>query len=215
MTLLPYGYEDSESVIGRSSIIPDSNDQAYASRWRTRITGSFSHLMASICQDPPPAAYGFTVFSAIPVADAVRGFHEALGQPCPTLIPIPRPIKPSARYHTERVAPLKEQEDKLRGEVGDRLRELSSIAIIDQLVNHGKTVRAAVELCKTSGVTRVMASRTRWYGDGYQTEDPTTFPDIENMTSPYSEIMLEIGRTTAKVVDTVGPELLKTTVDVA
>ncbi len=90
---------------------------------------------------------------------------------------------------------------------------LSSIVIIDQAVGSGRTVDEAVETCKKFGVHDVVKvpRETKWYDQGYEFTNPATHPDEINMTSPYSEIMGEIGETAAKVVDTLGQELLAAT----
>jgi len=170
--------------------------------------------MAKIHQvEPPPEAYGFTTFSAVPVSDAVRGYYEELGRSCPELIPIP-----VVDCHTtpfDKGSRLRKKEKELHKRVGRRLCKISSIAVIDQYVASGETVKFASDLCVAHGIGKVtkVSPTTRWYHNGYESRDPATYPDIENMTSPYFEIMFTIGRAAAQVVDTMGDELLRITVD--
>lgn len=168
---------------------------------RTRQDTSFSRQMRALVADVPPDcqpdALLFTEVSAIPIADAVRGYYEGLGAEVPLLTSIKANRELAADYNKREGGMIRWTRDE-KQEV-KRLRlslyGVRRIAIIDQYVWSGITRNYAAGLVfNATGVTRVTHVQGRWYDE--ITDRGSV--DCESLTSTHSELMYEVGLLAAK-----------------
>ncbi len=144
-----------------------------------------------------PEAYVFTAYSAIPIADAVRGYYEERGLPLPPFTYVNANSSHSyARYNPGYCQSTEAQIDtaakNLEAEA-ERMREtlpgVTSACIVEQYVSSGLTIRYAREILNRSGVEKVSAVRGRWYDENAPHE-----VDLANVTSIHAKTMFAIGQ---------------------
>ncbi len=126
-----------------------------------------SQLKYLLSQDDRPELYLFTAMSAIPVADAFRGFF---GNNRPALGSI-KADRVSALSHIDRSRYYQPSYEELmahRTEV-ERMRELtrtvSHVCVVEQFSASGNTLRYAGLLLREAGVETVSGIRGQWYNE--------------------------------------------------
>lgn len=160
---------------------------------------SLARQLAAVRLDAPDHAYVFTAFSAIPVADTIRGLHDELGLPPPRLTYID--VKPQTstgsdlRYildrwlnivprNNEEVESLTQETARLKKALGD----IGAVTIIDQYTCTGATLQASKYLLGLAGIKEVTGIAGRWYhGASVQGID------IRNLTSVFAQPMHSTG----------------------
>jgi adenine/guanine phosphoribosyltransferase-like PRPP-binding protein len=128
-----------------------------------------------------------TANSAVPVADAVRGWHEATGSQPPemTYVRANRELSggtsvPGSDHHQI----IDDEYTRFRDNYGGR-RAL----IIDQFVFTGNTLNLAANILRSAGVEVVGTSQgAQWYNHAYG------HLDLERMTSEHAKFMRNVGR---------------------
>ena len=177
---------------------------------RAVMEGSFLSFMAATNKPdmPSPDAYLFTMNSAVPVADAVRGYYETLDQPKPALLPIRG--KRSHEHYVDVLADKNNEAPMIKNK---------KVVIVDQYCDTGDTIANAKKLAFAAGAKAVMttSSHTRWYhqynndssnehvvghDDGHY--NMTKNPELTNMTSECRDLMYSIGVTTARFLSVEG-----------
>lgn len=145
------------------------------------------------CEQYRPDAYYFTVRSAIPIADVVRGFYAERRLDLPPLRPVHAnwTLSRSGENSKEAV----EEQERLRLEVGD----IEHAAIIDQFIDTGATITYASHLLLRSGVKRVTAIPGCWYEDIHEGHEV-----IAAMTSKHRNFLFKVGQACAQARDQPG-----------
>ncbi len=145
----------------------------------------------------PPSAIVVTANSAVPVADAVRGFYEEVGETTPLIIYIKADSFNGLELHTveeinQRAAikasqlgrPFKKEVRRLT----PILEGVDHVCLIDQYVSSGDTLRYASLVLKQAGVKIVSAIRGNWY-EGAMKKDI----DLQSVSSIHSRFMYRVG----------------------
>lgn len=141
----------------------------------------------TLSEQDRPDAYYFTVRSAVPIADAVRGYYSARHLDLPSL----RPVYANWRFSRSGLASKEatEEEERLRQEVAD----VQHAAVIDQYVATGTTITYASQLLLRSGVPRVTAIPGHWYDDIYFGHE-----HVATMTSQHCDFLFRAGQACAQ-----------------
>ena len=145
----------------------------------------------------PPEGIVLTAFSAIPVADSVRGFYQELDYDFPTLEPIYANSRLSHDHYYNRSTP-----DGLATEAREiaRLRALFAgaehVSVIDQLVSSGYTISYAAQLLHAAGVKKVSTIRGYWYSQASPSD-----VSIEPLTSTHAPFMTLVGHQAAQTAN--------------
>ena len=124
----------------------------------------------------------FTAYSAIPMADLVRGFYDELGLLVPQVDRIW--VHPS---NTEKPIPCVEA-DRLITKVKGKY-----VAVLDQYVSTGQTLQNAVNGAYVTGAESVMPIGGKWY---HQADK--TMLKVDATSSKLSSELDQIGRSVAK-----------------
>lgn len=138
---------------------------------------SLARQLSEVSQQAP-SAFLFTAKSAIPVADAVRGYYEAKGIEAPLL----SSIKPSKSHHEARRL--------------NRLNLSGHVVIVEQFISTGRTFRGVSELALELGAQAISVIRGDWYEDARNSTVKVT-----DLTSIFKEGMYSIGQRIAKAED--------------
>ena len=116
---------------------------------------------------PPPTAFAFTEYSALPVMTAFRSFFSQLNQP--------EPLFATIHAKPEKMNDLEQR----RNEVA-RLRACfnghAHVSVVDQYVAVGLTAATAAGLLHQSGVRHISLIRGNWFEYAYRDEFDTTIP---------------------------------------
>lgn len=149
-----------------------------------RSTATQNNLCATL-----PDVYFLTANSAIPLADAIRGYYDELGKPTPELYAIMANFSTSTAYE----AGSRDQFDR---EV-KRLRHIASgvihACVVEQYVLSGGTARYAQKLLEAAGVSYVSTIMGRWYEQANQSE-----VDLQTVSSNHAMFMHSIGSAAAR-----------------
>lgn len=211
---------DPERSLSGLAVLDDTDNPRTITRGREMKPGTISselctdfsltRQLSEINDDPSgstgeatsaaPQAYLMTAYSAIPIADAIRGFHEEEGAETPVLSYV-RANRENAMYYllSKRYidprlyseASKAQAAASYRDEV-KRLKELVSgaehVCVVDQNVRYGATLAYAYHMLATAGVQTISAIRGIWYHDA----DPKEV-SLRWMTSSHKPFMHEIG----------------------
>lgn len=131
----------------------------------------------------------FTASSAIPVADAVRGYLETTGKTAPQLGYIRADFEAQAAYNYEN------DRTRLNGETNrltPLLKEAETVSVVDEFICSGATLNFAKTILQNCGITAVTPLAGRWYMQAYKSE-----VNSENLTSRHADFMRSIGRQAA------------------
>lgn len=153
----------------------------------------------------PPEVILMTAFSAIPVADAIRGFYEELDAITPLLGHIQASSATAHAYYSTHGDPNyvaytlngNHQHESFAAEV-KRLKPLvegsSHVTIVDQFVGSGKTITYGAQLLLNAGAKKVSAIRGDWYVQAGRSDI-----DMSSISSRHAPFMASIGRKAAQV----------------
>jgi hypothetical protein len=149
--------------------------------------------------------YLFTRYSAIPLADAVRGLHDQLGLAEPKVNTIDVHPKRASYFQTNKqlIEPDREEADRLAG----LIEGANNVVIFDEFVALAKTIRLAGEIVdyairSINAPASCYAVLGKWYADirpiDTRHEDAEDFiarhVDVEAVTVPdCAAIMYDIG----------------------
>ena len=150
---------------------------------------SFTDQIAKITRKGDPDCYLFTIKSAIPVADAVRGYYETIGRAQPPLGMI---------YVDHRDGFVRERANSMEARrLQPLLQGLGRISIVEQFVCTGRTLAMARAIVHQANpqIKTDNFSRSNWYHDALAADI-----DYENMTSTHAEFMHSVGVAAAKRV---------------
>lgn len=142
----------------------------------------------------PPDIILFTVGSAIPMADAFRGYYQARGEQVPVLHFIYADRDKSYPYFSETNTYLELSgcDHAWQAEV-ERLEPIVAgaghVAIVEQLASSGRTMHYAAEATLAAGARSVTTISGAWYEEA--NHDGL---DIPGLTSGHKGYMLDIGR---------------------
>ncbi len=133
-----------------------------------------------------PDLYLFTAYSAVPVADAVRGFHEAAGWSTPDLGYIQADSRLSKWFSDGRAKSVSAAESERLAALTDGKEH---VCVVDQHVSSGMTLVYAGHLLQNAGVEAASAIRGYgWYQDAH-----SWGVDLQGVTSHWHDSMNEIG----------------------
>jgi hypothetical protein len=143
---------------------------------------SFSTQIRNTFAEHAPEAYLVTAYSAIPVADAIRGFYQELGVDQP-LVDYVRPPKGLGRFIVAKAENL-------------RLRSLlagitGKICVVDEYINTGRAVERSKEVLVKTGVpeTDIVSIKGKWYHNARRGD-----LQVDQTTSAHQDFMNSIGR---------------------
>jgi hypothetical protein len=164
-----------------------TTDRGYISPELPGLDTSFAAQMDEVMTHGAPDAFFLTSRSAIPVADAIRGFYEARGLEEPLIAPV-NSNKTMDYYHMRTGM----KHPKIQREV-QRLSDLmpsrvETATVVDQYVNRGNTIRLAGKMLQAAGIEIITGIQGRWY------EDATSRNvNMTRLSSRYAHQMHEIG----------------------
>lgn len=128
----------------------------------------------------------FTANSAIPVADSVRGWHDAMGTDLPEFSYVDS--------NGVLTCPTETAIDTLEEAIDSEAKRLgaayagASVAIIDQYIHSGNTLRVAKAMAERAGMLCVGAtSEVRWFNHAQGKTDRNI------MSSGHAEFMRDVG----------------------
>jgi lipase chaperone LimK len=150
----------------------------------TRQLGAFGLAPGS---DWQPEVIVLTLNSAVPVADAIRGAHDAAGRTTPKIIGV-KANRDLFRYFSSDLKPevFTEEVERLKEELGDRTKAV----LVDEYVEGGTALSLGRDLLKRAGIESCWSVIGSWY----QGVESLEHLDIPNMTSVFATEMHDIGR---------------------
>lgn len=171
------GHELQLSKCGYESIKDDMLTEGNYSFHRQMYAATVSGVQAVLC----------TAKSAIPIADAVRGFYDGLELPRPRLGFVRADSRIVATHVSHRIERRVDEVQRLQ----PLLADVTAVAIIDQFIFSGATIGFADEIVKISGVEHSQLIRGKWYHEGGE------LVNMKYMTSPHAEFMYSVGQAAA------------------
>ena len=170
--------------IHQTTTLDDLNAAAYDYSLQRQLTD-----VSQTTNTPEPDCYLFTAYSAIPVADAIRGFYNRRSMSIPILGYVHANRETSREYSDEH--------DKVDTSEVLRLRRLIQglrhVCVIDQYCSTKATVLQASHMALAAGAQRVSAIQGKWYEDLTIGEAP----DLAQLTSSHAPFFQAIGQTIA------------------
>ncbi len=148
----------------------------------TKRNPSFAQAMVELLPKDPQAIL-LTAYSAVPLADSVRGYYEEVEVEAPLIdyIHAPRPYKVFSRLIGVKI-------DRLR--LSSRLRQaMGHVTVIDEYSSSGYTLELAKHQLESIGVEQVTTIGGRWYEDAHQGDI-----DLDSVSSVHAPFMHAIGR---------------------
>lgn len=131
-----------------------------------------------------------TAYSAVPVADAVRGYFEERGEKPPYIGYVRTSFKPEGGVYTPRdLESFNMETERMNKEIDG----IHSAVIIDQLVCSRAAINVGRHVLLAAGASSVDQMTGRWYIQAYHPE-----VTLEKTTSTHAEFMREVGRKTAR-----------------
>ena len=170
-----------------------------------RLDATFSAQLSQLLDRPellgddiigPPEAYVLTANSAIPIADAIRGYFTMLGWAAPPITYISTKLinpnsqrtlttKASRAFPEDANNSVEQQFDRLY----PVLQGMTHVTLVDQYVASGSTLATAAGILELLGINQITAIRGNWYAGVY---DPSEV-DRTTMTSTHAEFMRDVG----------------------
>lgn len=137
----------------------------------------------------PPEVYLVTARSAIPTADAIRGFYQEMGLKCPPVGYITADRDLAFKYIKQPSDQSKANLDKEAARLSSTLKDAHHVCVIDQYVQSGRTLQYAGYILDYAEVQHTSAIRGRWYHQAFESDrlDPNL------VTSRHASLMLNIG----------------------
>lgn len=143
---------------------------------------SFSAQIQDTYSKYEPEAYLVTAYSAIPVADAIRGFYRELGVDQP-LIDYVRPPKGLGHFIVAKTENL-------------RLKSLliditGKICVVDEYVNTGRALAQSRATIAGTGIPKedIVSIKGRWYHNARRRD-----LQVDQTTSSHRNFMSRVGR---------------------
>lgn len=157
---------------------------------RSTHTVTFTELMRNFRSTHLPDAYALTAKSAIPVADAIRGYHDELGLSEPILTAVNANSATARSLDTKQADAIFMEACRIEAVVRG-----NTIALIDQFVGLGKTLELGRSMLRCAGARGIRSDENvRWYDQA----EPADI-DCVNLTSEHADFMHEIGEKAAKL----------------
>jgi|GEM_PF-1928632 len=149
---------------------------------------SFGEYMRTFEQcNAEPEVFVLTVSSAIPVADAIRGWYDTMGKQYPEITY----VNANRDLSEDELSLTLEQRELIESDItrlGQRYLGARAI-IIDQYVHSGKTLDLASRTLGKAGLIQTgSTSQARWYNHAFGQIDR------DSMTSEHAEFMRRVGR---------------------
>lgn len=142
-----------------------------------------------------PKMYAVTRNSAVPVADAIRGYYEQLQQDCPPIIGIDANSIDGFRFfHGEKQRHLTAKQREHIAQLALNGTANAHVCIVDQFVASGRTIAVGAEMLYSSGAGQVSAIRGKWYTEALK---PPNRADRFTLTSKHAPFMRDIGKLAA------------------
>ncbi len=133
-------------------------------------------------------AFLFTAYSAIPLADAIRGFYLYIGEELPVIDYVMARKVHKGEHHKAKL--LSEEVPRLTGVLADCRR----VCVVEQYVSTLNTLFFAHQIVAETTQAGIAQDDIR--GKYYHLVDPSDV-DLEAVTSIHQEFMKEIGRKVA------------------
>jgi hypothetical protein len=133
----------------------------------------------------PPEVFLFTAYSAIPFADAFRGYFGASGQRLPVL----GYINVSSRrnkYSEDREKNRQQETERLKAFLGNA----EHVCVVEEYVDTGSTLALASDILQYAGIVCATAIRGKWDPVGSSKDHV----DVGRMTSIFAQHMHELGQ---------------------
>lgn len=145
---------------------------------------SFGELMLALRGTNPVDVYALTAVSAIPLADTIRGYHDALNLPKPHIVPVNANSQIASNSEVVQADAIFMEGVRL----GEQVRRKSA-AIIDQWVGSGRTVNLGRAMLRCAGARGIRSHEdVRWYDQARPEE-----VDPQNMTSLHADFLHDLG----------------------
>lgn len=142
----------------------------------------------------------FTMHSAIPLADSVRGYYEELGQESPQLAYIRANRYLSDPTTTVQNGYVQRTIDAETTRMRQKFDGTTSV-IFDQFIASGMTIRLAETILQRAGVgVLAKTDAAQWYEHTYPSD-----VNRRHMTSAHAPFMKEVGRLAAQTVMPTSP----------
>jgi hypothetical protein len=125
-----------------------------------------------------------TAFSAVPVADAVRGYFEEKGTASPLLGYVHTKFRCDDSWYRSRPFDRDAEVTRLK----PILDGITSAVIIDELKCNGDALNIGRDILLAAGVRSVTYMPGRWYIQAYHPE-----VDLDKVTSVHADFFKEIG----------------------
>lgn len=164
---------DSKSVAAAGAVMLAADDKSF----RSQMHRVFPEA---------PDAFLFTAYSAVPVADSVRGFYAAAGDPTPAINFINANRDASRHPGSEKYTTRVDYESK---RLEAFLDGCNKVCIVDQFVYTGRTIKLASEIIGTAGVEVVCLMKGNWYQDTWNSDI-----DLVDVTSAFQKEMFVVGQ---------------------
>ena len=154
-----------------------------------------TQLNALVATAEIPDVFVLTAISAVPVADAIRGYFEANGTDVPVITHVQANQANAHDYHRLNWCESKNQKRVIKRFVNAEVKRLkpvvdgANVCTIDQFVSTQNTIKYAAELLKQAGVKQGTAIRGKWYDQADRAE-----VDLDTMTSVHHLFMHKLGR---------------------
>lgn len=162
-------------------------------QWRSRTAlMSFTDQIANITKNGDPDCYLFTAKSAIPVADAVRGYYDAIDRQHPPL-EIVQTGGLAYADSSEREAMVNEEADRLRPLISG----LGRVSVVEQFVSSGDGLLLAETIVRRICPTIQTANfrNSNWYHDAKESDI-----DFDKISSTHEPFMHTVGIAAAERV---------------
>ena len=170
-------------------------------RYTVPVEASFTGAMAYL-SDIKPEIYLLTHASAVPVADSIRAYYAVLGVELPELGVINTKEENRENEYITNMDFTRTKDPQPSDEVIDReLKKLKDIdgkrvAIVDQAIENGGTLKRAKVIADLAGATEVRYPlKANWYHGTIRSE-----VDTDAITSVHAEHMRKIGHDAAQFV---------------
>lgn len=152
---------------------------------RATLAESFSSAIGRVFPSKPEA-YLLTARSAVPLADTIRGYYDALDQDIPPLHYV-RANTTTSRDDRQREITIEREVSRL-----NVIKGIGSVCVIDQWKYSGRSLKMAHDIATRLEIRAVHLIAGSWYSETYRDD-----VNLEYMTSAHSELMYSIGQRAA------------------
>jgi len=148
---------------------------------------SFKQQMVAMASRKPDA-FLLTAYSAVPIADSIRGFYDTIGESVPTLHYV-HANTANSRDRDRRKAMVVQEVLRLK----PLLALVETVCVVNQYHCTGGSLLMGVAIANDIGVPTIKVIEGQWYHD-VDNDDV----DLDNMSSTHAELMYEIGTCVGK-----------------